>query len=157
MNTAFDPGVFSEDVRTMIRLFDEFSVDYLLIGGHAVFLHGHPRLTADVDFAYRCTVANAGRLYEALRVFWDGDVPNVRDAGELATRGIVVQFGRPPNRVDLLSAPDGLDFDLAWSRRLEATVGDGRVHVVALADLRAMKAAAGRPKDLDDLANLPVP
>lgn len=104
--------------------------------------YGHVRLTADIDFAYKVDPENARRLYAALREFWGGQVPLVEREEDL-----------------LLSHVDGLDFDEAWSRRVIEPI-DGLelpVAIVSLEDLRRAKAAAGRPKDLDDLANLPVP
>lgn len=157
MSLELDPGLFSPDVREFFGILRRHGVRYLLIGGHAVFLHGYPRLTADVDLAYACGEENVERLFAALLEFWGGAIPNVQAPAELAVRGVVVQFGRPPNRLDLLSAPDGLDFDAAWERRVTASVGDLLVEAVALVDLRAMKAAAGRAKDLDDLDHLPLP
>ncbi len=156
MSPAFGRGTFSPDTLELLAALERHGVEFLLIGGHAVFFHGYPRLTADVDLAYRCTLDNARRLYEALAEFWGGEVPYVAGPGELAELGIVIQFGRPPNRIDLLSGPPALDFEVAWGRRLATDLGGLVVPVVALADLRAMKRAAGRPKDLDDLANLPT-
>ena len=153
--------LLSPDVVELIATFERFGVKYLLIGGHAVFFHGYPRLTADVDFAYDPSPGNVERLYAALREFWGGGVPAIESAAELGEVGMVFQFGRPPNRVDLLSATAGLSFDEAYSRRVVARVREGTVEipvsVISLADLRATKAAAGRNKDLDDLMNLPFP
>ena len=151
----------SADIREMIRLFNRHGVEYVLLGGHAVFFHGYPRMTQDADFFFRSTEDNAERLFRALTEFWDGPIPGINDALELADPSLVVQFGRPPNRVDLLTAPDGLDFGPTWARRVITDLPDPRgdipVPVISLADLRVNKAAAGRPKDLDDLANLPLP
>ena len=121
--------------------------------------YGHVRLTADIDFAYKVDPENARRLYAALREFWGGQVPLVEREEDLLETGMVFQWGRKPNRIDLLSHVDGLDFDEAWSRRVIEPI-DGLelpIAIVSLEDLRRAKAAAGRPKDLDDLANLPVP
>ena len=151
----------SGDVRAMIRLLNVHEVEYLLVGGHAVVFHGYPRMTRDADFYFRCSKENAGRLYAALREFWDGPVPGIAVSDALAEPNLVVQFGRPPNRIDLITSPAGLDFASAWSRRVHARLPDPRgdldVPILGLTDLRVNKAAAGRPRDLDDLANLPLP
>ena len=113
--------------------------------------------TADIDFAYDPEVENSARLFDALREFWGGDIPHVASPDELAQPGMVFQFGVKPNRVDLLSRVAGIDFSEAWARRrVEPIDGLGiTVSIIALGDLRASKAAAGRLKDLDDLLNLP--
>lgn len=157
---ALAGAALSADVRELLRLLAKHRVEYLLLGGHAVFFHGYPRLTQDADVYFRSTDDNATRLFAALTEFWDGTIPGIAEAGELADPSLVVQFGRPPNRIDLLTAPDGLEFGEAWARRVATVLpdpgGDIPVLVIGLADLRVNKAAAGRPKDLDDLANLPL-
>lgn len=152
-------GAFTDDVLEFVRTLHEHGVRYLVIGGYAVHFHGYTRFTADIDFAYDPEPANAQRLYDALFAFWDGLIPVVESAEELAQVGMVFQFGRKPNRIDLLSQVDGIVFAEAWARRIVEPVSGHEfpINIVALTDLRASKAAAGRAKDLDDLENLPVP
>ncbi len=148
--------IVSPDIHDFIGLLEKHGVRYLLVGGHAVFFHGYPRLTADVDFAYEPSPKNAAALFAALVEFWGEPVPVVESAGELAQRGMVFQFGRPPNRIDLISDLKGVVFLDALARSVEAKLpAGGTVRIIGLADLRAAKAAAGRAKDLDDLENLP--
>ncbi|HEX5050833.1 MAG TPA: hypothetical protein VFZ65_03595 [Planctomycetota bacterium] len=75
------------------------------------------------------------------------------------TGDVVVQFGRPPNRIDLIASLRTVPFDRAWASRVESflTVDGDRVpfHVLGLEELRRAKQEAGRPKDLDDLQHLP--
>ena len=149
-----EAGHFSQDVQELIRLFNEFEVRFLLIGGEAVIFHGYPRYTGDVDFHYEPSLENSERLYSALLEFWGGDVPGVRTSKELADPGLVLQFGRPPNRVDLLSRVSGVDFDTAWERRIVTQFGDSELPYLSLIDLVNAKRAAGRPKDLQDLVYL---
>lgn len=149
--------ILSPDVVEFVEILERHGVRYLLIGGHAVSFHGYPRLTADVDFAYAVDRDNAERLYAALEEFWGRPVPVVAGPDELMEEGMVFQFGRPPNRIDLLSRVSGIAFDAAWARRCRALLpGSNGVWVIGLADLRSAKRAAGRPKDLDDLSNLPA-
>ena len=146
----------SSDVAEFISLLEAHGVRYLLVGGHAVVFHGYPRLTADVDIAYDPEEGNASRLWAALEAFWGSPVPVVHDAADLMTVGVVFQFGRPPNRIDLLSRLDGVDFPEAWQRRVSVVVAQGPVAVIGLYDLRCTKRAVGRPRDREDLANLPA-
>ncbi|MEM1056162.1 MAG: hypothetical protein AAGI52_11595 [Bacteroidota bacterium] len=125
------------------------------MGGEAVIYHGHIRLTGDVDFYYSGESANAARLHSALLDFWGGDVPGIGRAGELEEPGLVLQFGRPPNRIDLLNRVSGVEFEGAWDARLSLALDDGTpIYYISLADLMANKRATGRPKDLEDLAYL---
>jgi predicted nucleotidyltransferase len=150
---------FSKDAQDFLRVLAKHGVRYLLIGGIAVIHHGYSRLTADVDVLYDCSPQNAERLWRALLEFWSGAVPSVASAAELENPNIVVQFGRPPNRIDLIASLRTVPFDRAWAARIEShiTVDGDRVPIaiIGLQDLRQAKREAGRPKDLDDLRHLP--
>lgn len=150
---------FSPDVQELVSIFAKHGVRFLLVGGEAVIYHGYPRLTGDVDLWYEQTADNAGRLFTALHEFWEGAIPGVATVGELLEKEIVVQFGRPPHRIDLLSIIDGVTFEEAWPQRVDEKLArtDGRqipLPVIGLADLMKNKRASGRHKDLDDLEHL---
>ncbi len=151
--------LFSKDAQEFLRLLAKHEVRYLLIGGHAVIYHGYARLTGDVDFYYDCGRENSARLWAALVEFWGGNVPSVAGPDELEDPSIVVQFGRPPNRIDLIAGLGTVPFAAAWQARVrEAISVNGAlvpVWVLGLSDLRRSKREAGRPKDLDDLDHLP--
>jgi hypothetical protein len=89
----------------------------------------------------------------ALSEFGFGDVGLSPQDFELPQN--VIQLGYPPFRIDLLTDIDGVDFDAAWPNR-ETTIHDAlTIHFVALTDLKANKRASGRPRDIDDLEQLP--
>ncbi len=150
-----EPDWFSPDAREFLRLLNLHTVRFMIVGGEAVIFYGHIRLTGDVGVFFDRTSANAARLFEALRVFWRGVIPGLRDPSELENPGIVFQFGVPPNRIDLLNDIDGVEFAIAWLRRKEAVLGEGadqtRYAYIGLDDLIENKRASGRPKDLDDI------
>jgi hypothetical protein len=116
---------------------------------------GSPALSI---FLFDRTQANAERLYQALSEFWGGSPPGVGSAAELTQLGLVIQYGVPPNRIDLINAIDGVTFEEAWAGRVEASIaadpGDVPVAYLGLRELLRNKEAAGRPRDLDDLAYL---
>ena len=153
-----DAAHFSPDTRAFLEALAEKGVRYLIVGGEAVILHGHVRLTGDVDFFFSRDQENVQRLFAALEEFWDGDVPGMGSWEALVPEGIVVQFGQPPNRIDLVNEIDGVTFDEAWPGRVAAMVqterGDVPVTFIGLEALVRNKRSSGRPKDLDDLAYL---
>lgn len=150
---------FSRDLQEFLRLLADHDVRYVLIGGTAVIYHGHTRLTGDVDFLFDCTEANARRLWQALLAFWRGNVPGLQAAEELMDPEIVVQFGRPPNRIDLIAGLRSVAFEDAWRNRVhEQITVDGvsvPIWILGLEELKRSKREAGRPKDLEDLRQLP--
>jgi hypothetical protein len=147
-------AVFSRDTVAFLRLLAAKRVRYLIVGGEAVIYHGYPRLTGDIDFFYDNSLVNCRRLFQALLEFWDGRIPGVTSSEELREKAIILQFGRPPNRIDLMNRIDGVTFSRAWASRvrvrLKTKSGFVPVHYIGLRPLLANKRATGRPKDLDD-------
>lgn len=149
------PSHFSEDTWEFIQLLDRHEVAYLLVGGEAVIHYGRVRLTGDCDFFYGTSPENADKLFRALLDFWGGDIPDIQAASELLVPDQVLQFGRPPNRIDLLTRISGVEFIDAWKARETIIAEDGTpVHLIALEHLLRNKRASGRPKDLEDAAFL---
>jgi hypothetical protein len=149
---------FSSDIREFIVLLHRHGVHYMVVGGEAVIHYGHARLTGDIDFFYDRTPENAQALFEVLLAFWSGHVPSLSAANELIEDGVIIQFGHPPNRIDLLNRIDGVTFAQAWESRVAVALktpdGEVPLHFLGLEDLIRNKEASGRPKDLDDLAYL---
>jgi hypothetical protein len=153
-----EAAYFSPDIREFITLLHRHGVRYVVVGGEAVIYYGHARLTGDIDFFYDMDPANAGALFRSLLEFWGGNIPGVARVEDLCEEGVIFQFGRPPHRIDLLNRIDGVDFASAWASRrtvaLETSAGDVPLHYVGRERLIDNKQAAGRPKDLEDLAFL---
>jgi predicted nucleotidyltransferase len=140
------------DLREFIALLNSHGAEYLIVGGHAVAYHGHPRFTGDIDFLVRTTELNVRRLLAVLEEFGFGSVGiSERD---LLQPGRVIQLGQPPNRIDLLTSISGVTFDAAWETRVETTIDDQTVQIIGWDDLLTNKRASGRQKDLTDLEKL---
>ena len=145
--------MLSRDFKEFVALPSSTTTEYLVVGGYAMALHGRPRHTGDLDIWIRRSPENAQRLMAALGEFGFGDVGLAQRDFEASEN--VVQLGYPPFRIDLLTDIDGVDFDAAWPNR-ETTIHDGlAIHFVGLTDLKANKRASGRPRDIDDLEQLP--
>ena len=151
---TLEDGAFSSDVFDFLKLLHLHEVNYVIVGGEAVIFYGYPRLTGDVDFYYGLEKENAVRLFEALKDFWQGRVPEISGVADLLEPGMIIQFGRPPHRIDLLNQIDGMDFDAAWRGRRTVLLKGTPVHYIGLKDLLLNKRASGRHKDLDDLEHL---
>jgi predicted nucleotidyltransferase len=149
---------FSADTLEFLRLLENHQVRYVIVGGAAVIIYGYARFTGDIDFFYSTEPQNCERLYEALREFWDGDVPAINSGTELSESKAVIQFGRPPNRIDLLASVDGVRFEEAWESREMIVIGgpegEIRTSILGVEKLIQNKRASGRPKDLEDLVYL---
>src|SRR5207247_877381 len=119
---------------------------------HAVAGHGEPRLTEDLDVFVEPTLRNAQRLRDALVDFGFGLVaPSVED---LARPDKVFMLGRKPWRIDILTSIAAVSFEEAWESRVEVRFVRKPLYVIGLEALLKNKRAAGRDKDLRDVALL---
>jgi hypothetical protein len=127
-------------------------VRFLLIGGHAVAGHSEPRLTEDLDVLVEPATDNARCLRQALIDFGFGSVAPTVD--ELAQPDKVFMLGRKPWRIDILTTIAGVTFEEAWAGRVPADFEGGSLWVIGREALIKNKRAAGRTKDLLDVALL---
>lgn len=143
---------FGRDWSEFLRLLISHRVRFVLIGGHAVAGHGEPRLTEDLDVLVEATLPNARRLRSAISEFGFGNT--VPRAEQLAKVGKIWMLGRKPWRIDILTEIDGVTFREVWRGRVHAAFAFASVPVIGLEELLRNKRAAGRPKDLGDVASL---
>ncbi|VXD15046.1 DUF6036 family nucleotidyltransferase [Planktothrix paucivesiculata] len=144
--------MLNQDFKEFIELLNNNNVRYLVIGGYAVAIHGHPRYTKDIDIWIEMKPDNAENLVKALDEFGFGTL-NLKPEDFLEADQII-QLGYPPSRIDLLTTPDGVDFQTCYQTRIEITVNDVIVKFIDLENLRKNKLASGRNQDLADLENL---
>lgn len=145
--------MLSRDFKEFVALLNAHGAEYLVVGGYAMAVHGRPRQTGDLDIWLKRDHDNALRVMAALQDFGFGDLG--LSTGDFEIRDQVVQLGYPPFRIDLLTDIDGVAFDAAWPSRFEHQLGDLRIPFIGLDALKANKRASGRPRDIDDLENLP--
>ena len=144
--------MFNQDFKEFLQLLNEHDVRYLIIGGYAVAFHGHPRYTKDLDVWIWVDPTNASRMIEALNHFGFGSL-GLKPDDFLNTEN-VIQLGFPPNRIDLIMSPSGVDFKTCYENKIESVIDGVQVHFISLQHLRDNKKAAGRHQDLADLENL---
>lgn len=137
------------DFRDLFSALNAAGARYLLVGGYAVAFHAEPRFTKDLDVWIEASQPNATRAYEALRAF--GAPLGGLSPADLAAPDKVLQIGVPPNRIDIVTSIDAVEFEAAWAGRVETEFGDQRIHVIGRADLIVNKRACERPQDLLDL------
>lgn len=135
-------------------------VDFVVIGAIAVVAHGHIRTTRDVDITYDTAPANLKALGEFL-VASDARlrgvaevVPFVPDERTLE-RVEILTLETSLGSLDLMASPPGAPSYVELRKRAASIELDGRtVRVAAIDDLIAMKRAAGRARDLEDIEAL---
>ena len=144
----------NEDYRDILVALVEQEARFLVVGAHALAVHGYPRATVDIDIWIEASSENAQRVWRALAAFGapldDLDVTQ----SDLTRPDVVAQFGLPPSRIDIITGISGLKFETAWPNRIEGTLEGVLVPVISLADLVTNKSASGRDKDRADLKGL---
>jgi len=144
----------NEDFLDLLRSLLKEEARFMVVGAYAMAAHGVPRATGDIDIWVAADEANAVRVFRALAQFGAPlDALGIQVA-DFAAPDRVVQIGLPPRRIDVLTGVSGIDFASAWAGRASARFSDLTVPVLGREDLVANKRAAGRPKDLADLAVL---
>jgi hypothetical protein len=136
-----------KDLKDFIAMLLQREVRFLVVGGVAVNAHGFVRMTADFDFWVATDSINAAKVTDALREFGLGEF----GADVFTREGEIVQFGRPPHRIDILTSITAVEFEAAYARRVMADMEGMRLPFIALDDLMRNKRAVGRPKDLADV------
>ena len=143
-----------DDFGDVLREFVAHQVIFLVVGAHALAVHGIPRATGDLDVLVQANPGNAKRVLAALASF---GAP-IDDLGisldDFVRPDVVAQLGLPPYRIDILTSISGVGFDAAWEDRVEGNVAGVDVPVLGRASFRKNKRASGRPRDLADLQAL---
>ncbi len=139
------------DFADFIAALNHNQVEYVIVGAYALAFLGVPRYTGDVDVWIKPTASNAKALLRAVGEFgFESLSLTERDI----LSGNIIQMGYPPMRIDLITLLDGLATKEIWSSRREGPFGDQKVFYLGKDAFIRNKRAAGRPKDLADLASL---
>jgi len=138
----------------LVALLDS-GVRFLVVGAHAMAIHGVPRGTQDLDVWVDPDTANTDRVWKALATFGAPLESLGLTTDDLRQANTVIQLGLPPNRIDVLTSLSGVDqFDTAWASRTEHAVRGRQIPFLGRDALLRNKRASGRRKDLADIEAL---
>ncbi len=142
----------SPDFRELLLEFNAASVEYLVVGAHALAVYGHVRATKDLDVWIRPDSENADKVIAALTSF---GAPLTDLLPEDLTRpDTVFQIGIESLRIDLLTSIDGVDFAEAWIDRFESKFAGVPVNVISRGHLIKNKLSTNRLQDRADVEQL---
>ena len=145
------------DFEDFLRALLDAEVRFMVVGAHALAVHGIPRATGDIDVWIEASAENAERVWSALTAFGAPMESIGIERDDLATADNVVQIGLPPRRIDLLTGLSGLIFDEAWTDRIFHETGPLKIPFISRAALIVNKRETGRLKDRADLEALGEP
>jgi hypothetical protein len=136
--------------------FDEFcglliarSVEFVIVGAHALAFHGAPRYTGDLDILVRPTPENGQRLLDAIRAF--GFPTGPLHADDIAAGRKLIEMGVAPIQIHVMSQIDGITWDEVWQSHDLGRFGTRDVPFIGREAFIQNKRAAGRLKDLADV------
>jgi hypothetical protein len=141
-----------QDIREFVELCLLRKVEFLLVGGYALAFHGAPRFTEDIDLMVLVSPENADKLHAVLSDFGFGEAGITRD--DFLEPGQVIQLGRAPNRIDILTGISGITWQEASASRIQVNLDGLEIQVIGKTELIRNKQATGRPQDIADVARL---
>ena len=139
-----------KDFKELLESFNARGVEYVIVGAHALAFHGVPRYTGDL--LVKPNGDNARRIMEGLTAFGFGSIG--LEASDFETPGNVVQLGRPPVRVDIMTSIDGVSWEAVDRDKARGQYGDLDVFYIGREQFIANKRAIGRHTDLADIEML---
>ena len=123
----------SKDSKELLELLNKNNIKYIIVGGYALGYHSRPRYTEDIDIWIEASYENAEKIIHALHEFGFASLHITID--DLIQPEKVIQLGLPPQRIDILTSIDGIDFQEAWEQKIEAKFGNIDVAILSLNDL----------------------
>ncbi len=142
----------SKDWLEFVESFLLEKVEFVVVGAFALAFYRLPRQTGDIDLFVGSSGENPDRICRAIERFGFGSLGLSPD--DFRMEGQVIQLGRPPGRIDVLTGISGVTFDEAWNSRIMGPLNGTVVPYLSLPLLIQNKKASGREKDLLDVRML---
>lgn len=139
------------DFKEFIELLNNNNVRYIIIGGYAVVYHGYVRSTNDIDIWVDISEDNIKNLLNALDEFGFSSL-NLKE--EDFAPGQIIQLGYPPNRIDLITTPAGIDFESCHKSKEQIKIDGITLNIIDFENLIKTKKASNRTRDLADIDEL---
>jgi hypothetical protein len=140
------------DLKEFIELLNSRGVEYVIVGAHSLAFHGRPRYTGDLDILVRPSPENAERIIAVLAEF--GFAKSGFKSSDFLEPDQMIQLGRVPNRIDLLTGISGVDTSDVFARKISALLAGIPSFILSKDLLIQNKRAVGRPQDLADVSEL---
>jgi len=138
------------NTEKLLKLLKENQVKFVIIGATAFPVHGYSRSTLDIDIFIKPDKENAKRTLKALEDF-GYDVTDITINDLLTNKVLIRQY---LVETDIHPIVKGVTFERIWKNKIKARFGETYVWFASLDDLIAMKKAASRVKDKEDLKYL---
>ena len=136
-------------MKEFIELLNSRGVEYVIVGAHSLAFHGRPRYTGDLDILVRPSQKNAEKITAVISEF--GFPESGFQARDFVEPDQIIQLGRIPDRIDLMTGITGVTTGEALATKVPAELSGVPVFILSKELLIQNKRAVGRPQDLADL------
>lgn len=144
-------NLFNIDFIEFLELLKKHQVEFLLVGGYAVILHGYVRSTGDMDLWVKKSESN---YFKIKKTYFEFGAPIFSIEEFLNDEFDVWAIGIEPNKIDILSDVKGLVFDDSFKKCIWYEITDFKIPYIDFEDLIKVKKSVGRFKDLSDIEQL---
>lgn len=145
--------ILEKDFEDFLKLLNKHKIDYMVVGGYALALHGKPRHTGDLDIWIDISEKNAVRLVKVIKEFGMDSLGLSKE--DFLKEGYISQIGYPPLRIDILNSIDGVSFNEASKEMQTIQTEDNlTIKYIGLNDFLTNKKASGRKQDLADIKEI---
>ena len=141
-----------KDFLDFISLCNKHEVDYLVIGGYAVAVHGYPRYTKDIDVSIGVSDENGKAMVKVMKEFGFGSLNLIKD--DFTKKGGVIQLGYEPLRIDIINDLGGVSFEEAFKNKKVVLYVGVSINFISYEDLISNKKLAARSQDIVDIEKL---
>jgi len=139
----------SKDSKQFLESLNSRGIDYVIVGAHSLAFHARPRYTGDLDILIRADNRKRNQTCRSLNHF--GFAGSGFKESDFTQPAQMIQLGRAPNRIDLLTSITGVTTDEALASKVPAELDGIPVFILSKEALIRNKRAVGRPQDLVDL------
>jgi predicted nucleotidyltransferase len=139
-----------EEFKDFIKCLNLYKVKYLLVGGWAVGIYGHPRATKDIDFLVSNDKENLEKLQNAFLEFGSPPI----DIKAFNEEGYVIRIGSSPTQIDIINKASGININDCFIRKNIMNIEGIEIMLISKEDLIINKKASGRQTDLGDVEKL---
>lgn len=147
-------NIFNDDFKDFIKALNNNKVEYILVEGYAVILHGYNRTTGDMDIWVNQTKENYQKIVKSFHEF-GMPVFDMTEENFLKNNDFdVFSFGVPPVSIDLMTKTKGLEFSKCYEKGEVYDLEGIQIKVLHFNDLIKAKKAANRLKDQNDIEHL---
>jgi predicted nucleotidyltransferase len=140
------------DFIDFVNLCNKYKVEYLVVGGYAVSIHGYPRSTKDLDVCIKISKENAEKMVQVIKDFGFASLKLTKE--DFLKKDFITQLGNEPVRIDILNDLDGVPFELAWENKKIIIYEGAAISFIGYNELLKVKGKAGRPQDIADISKL---